>query len=78
MADHRNDTAWELESPPSGGVPGATGPCGGVELRRGGDSLAPCWDHDPSAQFRWDPDPGAKKLAGSTGIGAKTHGSQRG
>ena len=33
-------------------------------LGRGGDSLPPCWDHDPSTQFRWDPDPGAKKTGG--------------
>ena len=31
---------------------------------RGGDSLAPWWDHDHSAQFRWDPDPGAQKTGG--------------
>ena len=31
---------------------------------RGSDSLAPCWDHDPSAQFWWDLDPGTKKTGG--------------
>ena len=32
-----------------------------TQALRGGDSLPPCWDHNPSPQFRWDPDPGAKK-----------------
>ena len=37
---------------------------GAMAHDRGGCSLAPCWDHNPSAQFWWDPDPGAKKPAG--------------
>ena len=34
------------------------------ETGRGGASLVPCWDHDHSALFWWDPDPSAQKTGG--------------